>query len=99
MWWAAWWTLWWVWIGGGLLIAVLELLLPGYIFIGFATGAILTGIALGLELPGSGWIGASPGNALLTFALLSVVTWLVLRRLVGVRRGQVRIWTRDINED
>jgi hypothetical protein len=26
------------------------------------------------------------------------VAWLVLRRVVGVREGQVKLWDRDIND-
>ena len=36
---------------------------------------------------------------LLIVAVLSGVVWLILRRLMGVREGQVRIWDRDINDD
>ena len=35
---------------------------------------------------------------ILIFAVVSVVAWLVLRRVVGVREGQVKIWDRDIND-
>jgi hypothetical protein len=34
----------------------------------------------------------------LIFAVTSVVSWIVLRRLVGVRQGQVKVWDRDIND-
>ncbi|MEO1046683.1 MAG: hypothetical protein AAFX04_14705, partial [Pseudomonadota bacterium] len=37
--------------------------------------------------------------ALLFFAICSLVAWLVLRKVLGVRQGQVKIWDRDINED
>jgi hypothetical protein len=35
----------------------------------------------------------------LIFAVVSVVAWLVLRRMVGVRDGQVKVWDRDINDN
>ena len=89
---------WWVWIAGGLAIAILELLVPGYIFVGFAIGAVLTGVAMGLELPGSAWIMASTGNALTVFAVLSLASWLSLRKLLGVRHGQVKHIDHDIND-
>ena len=38
-----WWQEWWVWVVGGIILAVLELLAPAYILLGFAIGAIATG--------------------------------------------------------
>ena len=35
---------------------------------------------------------------LLVFAVASVIAWLVLRKVMGVRDGQVKIWDRDIND-
>lgn len=86
--------LWWVWIVIGFALAVLEVIVPGYIFLGFAIGAALVGIALGL-----GILGGSLAVLLLVFAALSVAAWLGLRRLMGVRKGQVKIWDRDINDN
>lgn len=86
--------LWWVWIVIGFALAVLEVIVPGYIFLGFAIGAVLVGIALGL-----GILGGSLAVLLLVFAALSVAAWLGLRRLMGVRKGQVKIWDRDINDN
>ena len=93
------WAVWWVWVGGGLGLAILELLAPGYIFVGFAIGAVITGTVIGLDLPGSAWLTASPANALIAFALLSVLAWAGLRLSLGVRKGQVKRFDRDINED
>lgn len=93
------WAVWWVWVGGGLAVAILEVILPGYIFVGFAIGAVLTGAAMGLGLPGSAWMAAGPANALTIFAVLSVLAWLGLRLGLGVRRGQIKRFDRDINED
>lgn len=90
---------WWVWVAGGLAIGILELLIPGwFLFVGFAIGAVLTGIWLGLGLPGADWIAASSGNGLTVFAVLSLLSWLVLRKLVGVRGGQVKRIEHDIND-
>ena len=36
---------------------------------------------------------------LLTFAVMSLIAWLALRRLVGVQRGQVKTFDSDINDD
>lgn len=96
---ADWLAIWWVWIAGGMVIAIFEVLIPGFfLFVGFAIGAVLTGLWLGLGLPGAGWIAASPGNGLTVFAVLSLLAWIGLRRAVGVRGGQVRRIEHDIND-
>lgn len=87
------WNVWWVWIVAGFGLGVLEILAPGYIFLGFAVGALLTGVLLGL-----GVLGGSLPLLLLVFAALSLVTWLVLRRVVGVTDSQAKIWHKDIND-
>jgi len=89
---------WWAWVAGGLVLAIVEVFVPGYIFVGFAIGAVLTGAAMGLGLPGSGWMMAAPVNALLVFAVVSVIAWFAMRRVLGVRRGQIKRINRDIND-
>jgi len=86
------WDVWWVWIAGGFALGVAEVLLPGFIFLGFAIGAVLTGILLGFGL------AVSLPLLLLIFALLSLATWIGLRATLGVHRGQVKLWDKDINE-
>jgi|JI10StandDraft_1071094.scaffolds.fasta_scaffold124181_5 membrane protein implicated in regulation of membrane protease activity len=83
---------WWAWVILGFVLGILEVALPGFIFLGFAVGAILTGVIVGLG------ITAGATALLLIFAVTSVVSWIVLRRLVGVRQGQVKVWDRDIND-
>jgi membrane protein implicated in regulation of membrane protease activity len=87
------WNVWWVWIVAGFSLGVLEILAPGYIFLGFAIGALLTGGLLGL-----GVLGGSLPLLLVVFALLSLASWFVLRRAVGVAPGQKKIWHKDIND-
>lgn len=87
------WTIWWVWVVAGVVVGMLEVLVPGFIFLGFAIGAGLTGMLV--------LAGIAPGNVALlalVFALLSLVSWLILRRSVGVTKGQVKIWKEDIND-
>lgn len=93
------WSLWWAWMIAALTLAFLEVLIPGYIFLGFAIGAAATGLALGVGGPMALWLGASLPMTLLFFAVVSLVAWLGLRRALGIRKGQVKIWDRDINED
>jgi membrane protein implicated in regulation of membrane protease activity len=84
---------WWAWVVLGFALGVLEILAPGYIFVGFAIGAVLTGLVVALGIP----FGLPA--LLLVFAIASLVAWLVLRRTLGVRRGQVKLWDRDINDN
>lgn len=89
-------SLWWVWMVGALLLAILEVLAPAQIFLGFAVGAAGVGIALLLGVPG---LATSLPMMLLVFALVSLVAWLLLRPMLGIREGQVKHFEHDINED
>lgn len=86
-------TVWWVWVVAGFALGVLEVLAPGYIFLGFAIGALIVGAGLGFGL-----LGGSISILLLVFALASLAAWLALRHTMGVREGQVKRWDRDIND-
>jgi membrane protein implicated in regulation of membrane protease activity len=86
------WTVWWAWVVLGFALGVLEVLIPGYIFLGFAIGAVGAGVVAGLGLT------ASLPLLVLIFAVASLVAWLVLRRVMGVRENQEKIWDRDIND-
>lgn len=88
------WQEWWVWLVAGIGLAVFEVIVPGYVFVGFAIGAMLTALAVAF-----GAAAAPLSVVVLIFALTSLVAWLALRRIFGVRRGQRKIWDRDINED
>ncbi|WP_325050377.1 NfeD family protein [Falsigemmobacter faecalis] len=85
---------WWLWVLGGLVLAGLELAVPGYFFLGFAAGAVLTG-----GLAALGIAGTHTALTLVIFALLSAVAWAALRYVFGVAERDVKIIRRDINED
>jgi len=84
---------WWVWLAAAFLFAIAEVLLPGFVFLGFAIGAGIVGLAMlgPLAL-------LSPAMVLLVFAGLSLVAWLVLRRVFSLPHGQVKTFDRDIND-
>jgi membrane protein implicated in regulation of membrane protease activity len=88
----AFWAVWWVWVVFGAALAVLEVLVPGFIFLGFAIGAALVGVLVLI-----GVLGGSVPVLVLVFAVLSLAAWLGLRRVVGVTEGQVKVWDKDIN--
>lgn len=87
-------TSWWVWVVAGFALGVLEVLVPGFIFLGFAIGAVLTGVLVGI-----GALGGSLPLMVLVFAVLSVAAWLGLRATVGTKAGQVKIWDKDVNDN
>lgn len=87
------WEIWWVWVAFGLGLAIFELIAPGFIFLGFAIGAVVLGI-----LVAAGVVFSLPW-ALLAFALVSLVAWVTLRQVFGIRKGQRKTFHRDINED
>lgn len=88
----AFWQVWWVWVVFGVALGVLEVVLPGFIFLGFAVGAVVTGALVGIGL-----LGGSVPLLVLCFAVLSLVAFVGLRRVVGVTKGQVKVWDKDIN--
>lgn len=90
------WSLWWVWMIGALALAILEVLAPAQIFLGFAVGAAGVGLGLLLGVPG---MATSLPITLVVFGVLSLIAWIAIRQMVGVREGQVKVWDRDINED
>lgn len=85
--------IWWAWVVAGFGLGVLEVIVPGFIFLGFAIGAVLTGALIGF-----GVLTGGPALLLLVFAVLSLAAWLALRRTMGVREGQVKLWHKDIND-
>ena len=46
------WHEWWVWIAAGVVLAILEVMVSGYVLLGFAAGAVLTGVLLALGVLG-----------------------------------------------
>ena len=87
------WTLWWVWMAAALVLAILEVLAPGFVFLGFAIGAFA--VSLILLLPG---LVVSLPVLLLIFAGLSLLAWLAMRRYFALPKGQVKTFADDIND-
>lgn len=88
----------WIWLVGALLLGGVEVLAPGYVFLGFAIGAGATGGMIWLLGPDAALTQSVP-LLLLSFAVLSLIAWLALRQVLGVRKGQVKTFDHDINED
>ena len=65
------WTEWWVWMSGALILATLEVLIPGYIFLGFAIGAGVMGLLILLGVSATGL-----ALTLVIFAVLSLISYI-----------------------
>ena len=86
-------TLWWVWICAALALGVIELLAPGFIFLGFAIGALAMAVFV-FVLP-----AANVPALLAMFAILSLIAWIGLRVVFRRQSSGTRIVDRDINEN
>ena len=73
-------------------MALVEILVPGNIFLGFALGALAM-VPVVLVLPGAG-----VSLLLALFAGLSLLGWIVLRVVFKRQSSGARIVERDINE-
>lgn len=87
------WELSWVWFSAALILATAEVLVPGYVFLGFALGALALGLVLTVITVGGLAI------TLVIFAVFSLVAYLAMRRVFGLKTGSVKIWDRDINDN
>ncbi|WP_284263445.1 NfeD family protein [Roseicyclus amphidinii] len=92
------WAAWWVWGVAAVMLAIAEVLVPGFVLLGFAVGAGVVALLLLVGGPLAVWLGGSLPVLLLVFAVVSLVSWLGLRRWAGVYRGQVKTFDRDIND-
>ena len=88
------WNTWWVWIAGGVILVILEVLMPIFWFLGFAIGALIVGLLLAIGGPFAG-LADSPELTILLFAIFSLISWLVIRRVPGARKGQAE---KDVND-
>lgn len=86
-------TIWWAWLAAALGLAVLEVLLPGFIFLGFAIGAVIM-TALVALLP----TAMSAPLAVAVFTGLSLASWIVLRVAFRKQSSGSRRVMHDIND-
>ena len=81
-------------MSAALLLATAEVIIPGWIFLGFAIGAMVMGLLLLL-----GVAGLSMPISLVIFAVLSLISYIGLRWLFGLKTGQVTTFDTDINDN
>ena len=83
---------WWVWGAAALVLGILEVAIPGFVFLGVAAGAALISLALAAGL------STSLPVLVFLFALASLAIVLILRRLFALPSGQVKRFHDDIND-
>ena len=86
------WSLWWVWLAAALILAILEVLAPSFMFLGFAVGATIVGLMLLTPF------APSLPALLAIFAVLSLVAWGGLRTYFQREDGEARRIDHDIND-
>lgn len=82
---------WWAWLSAAAVLGILEVIIPAFVFLGFALGAVGTGILVAILALTASW-------ALVAFAVLSLVAYIALRAFFGGHAGQVKRIDHDINE-
>ncbi|MBT8154042.1 hypothetical protein KMP13_09055 [Epibacterium ulvae] len=90
----AFWQIWWIWGVAALVLVGVEILVPGFIALGFGIGAAIIA-ALFFVVPET---TVAPSLLALLFAILSLAAWLVLRRVFSLPTGQVKKFDHDIND-
>lgn len=84
---------WWMWFVTAFGLGIVEVLAPGYVFLGFAMAAFAMGLlaVLGVHL--------SLPAAIAVMAVLALAAWAVLHRLFPMQAGSVKRIDRDINDN
>ena len=84
---------WWAWVAFGIILTLLELMMPSYLFLGFGVGAIVTGITLALG------ITMSAKYLMLLFTIASLISWILLRQIFKLPKENVQTFDHDINDN
>jgi len=92
------WNQYWVWLALALALGIMEILVPGYILLGFAIAAAAIGVIFAAGVGPADMMAASLPITLSVYGGVSLATWLGLRHFFGRRDGQVKVWDKDIND-
>ena len=84
--------IWWVWIAIGLILGLIELFAPSFIFLGFALGAFVTAGFVGLS--------SAPSVPIMVavFSVVSLLAWVGLRMAFRRQSSDAKIFTKDVND-
>ena len=83
---------WWFWVAFGLVLVILETVLPGFVLLGFVIGAVVVGLLISLGL------SITLHKLVLLFATVSLITWASLRALFRPKKANVKTFENDIND-
>ncbi len=86
-------SIWWVWLAAALALAILEVVAPGFIFLGFAIGAAAMALVVVLPITAFTW-----PVLLVIWAGFSLIAWLVMRRVFALPQSNVKHFDHDIND-
>ena len=84
---------WWAWVAFGIVLMLLELMMPSYLFFGFGFGAIVTGITLALGMT------ISAQYLMLLFSIASLISWVLLRQVFKLPKENVQTFDQGINDN
>jgi membrane protein implicated in regulation of membrane protease activity len=84
---------WWAWVAFGIVLMLLELMMPSYLFLGFGFGAIVTGITLALGMT------MSAQYLMLLFSIASLISWVLLRQVFKLPKENVQTSDQGINDN
>ena len=94
------WNAWWAWALMAAFFAILELILPGYVLMGFGigAGAVAAGLLVGLGGPLVDLAGGyAPALLVVAFGVVSGIAWGCIRAIFGAP-GSVKVFDEDIND-
>jgi len=84
---------WWAWVAFGIVLMLLELMMPSYLFLGFGFGAIVTGITLALGMT------MSARYLMLLFSIASLISWVLLRQVFKLPKENVQTFDQGLNDN
>ena len=87
---------WWAWAILAMILAVFEIILPAFVFLGMTIGAAC--VSLFMLLGGARIMEGSVAATLVIFAVASLIATLILRWMFELPKGQVKTFDRDIND-
>lgn len=87
----------WLWIAVAALLASIEVMLPGFILVGFGIGAAIVAVALFPLDDQARALPYAPLTLIAIWSAISLATWFVLTAIFG-RASRRRMGDRDVND-
>ena len=84
---------WWAWVAFGIVLMLLELMMPSYLFLSFGFGEIVTGITLALGMT------MTARYLMLLFSIASLISWVLLRQVFKLPKENVQTFDQGLNDN